>query len=223
MSRGVLLLVVAFCPPTATASSQDTRGASTPEDIELPPAPTNAMEFAQYLMMLSRRAEDAKAAGDYAQAVQYFSALAEAVPNRAVSYRKMCECYLALGDRENALDTCDEARGQEGATIDDQVSYLGVLVSGEEPLTAEQAKDAKAVITHLREQLTDEALLNQLVCEVALKTHDAEALRKCAAVEGLSVERSDEAIGARRIALGAAVLAVILGLMLLARRLPFRS
>lgn len=222
MSRGVLLLVVALHVFPLAASSQDARGAASQQDIELPSAPTNAMEFAQYLMSVSQRAEDAKADGDYARAVQYFSALAEAVPNRAVSYRKMCECYLALGDRENALNTCDDARGKEGATVEDQVSYLRVLISGKEPLTAEQAKDAKAVVAHLRDAQTDEALLEPLLCEVASKTHDSDALKDCAPVESVSVESSDETGGARRVAFGAAVLAVILAVVLFARRLPFR-
>ncbi|MCL2448970.1 MAG: hypothetical protein FWD17_08495, partial [Polyangiaceae bacterium] len=74
------------------------------------------LEMGYWIMDLVAKGQFASQRGDHAAAVKYFSVLSKAVPNRAVSYEKMCKEYLLLGDKEHGFPACAAAVSLPGAT-----------------------------------------------------------------------------------------------------------
>src|SRR5690349_6017232 len=67
------------------------RSLPTPEQ-----AMKNPIEMGYLMMDLIARAEAASQRGDHGVAVRYYSAVARAVPDRSISFSKLCTAYEAL-------------------------------------------------------------------------------------------------------------------------------
>ena len=65
-----------------------------------------------------------------------FGALAKAVPDRSVSYGKMCAAYEALGERDHGLESCRDALGRQGVRVEDFSRYVRLLLDHQGPATS---------------------------------------------------------------------------------------
>jgi hypothetical protein len=141
----------------------------------------NPLEMGYLMMDLIARAEAASQRGDHAAAVRYYRAVAKAVPDRAVSFSKLCRAYKELGEVGNAIQACKEALGKGGVTVEDHASFVRLMLAKEEALTQAELDEVEAVILHLEEQLASEQRLlpAQLRCELATRVEDAARLKAC--------------------------------------------
>jgi len=172
----ITLTVVLVCSFVAHADDD----AATPADeLYMPPEPTHPAEFAGYVMELAERAEISEKHGNHAAAIQYYAALARVDPTRAVSYRKMCRNYQAMGDYENAVEACRATLGADGAEFSDYDAFATLLLASPAQLTQEELADLDSVVAHLEAEVDDPRLAVSLACRVALKIEDERRLERC--------------------------------------------
>ena len=88
----------------------------------------NPLEFGYFLMDVSDLAEAALKRGNHAEAIVYFKTLAAAVPENAVSYRKICKSYQALEDWQDALVYCKEALTKQATFVGDFTRYADIML-----------------------------------------------------------------------------------------------
>jgi len=151
------------------------RSVPTPEQRD-----ANPLEFGYFLMDVSDLAEAALKLNDHKEAVVYFKTLAKAVPERAVSYRKACASYQALGDWQNASSFCKTALLKEGAYVQDFAQFALILLQMKPTFTLQDATDLDAVVEHLRAQLPkDNSMADEIACDVALKLQDNKRFEAC--------------------------------------------
>lgn len=153
---------------------------SVPTEAE---AMKNPLEMGYLMMDMIARAEAATQRGDHAAAVRYYRGLAKAVPARAVSFSKLCKAYEALGDDGQALQSCREALGKGGVTVDDHARYVRLSLKQTAPLDTEKIEELDAIVTHVREQLKEDpqgpVVAALLACEIATRLEHTERLRTC--------------------------------------------
>ncbi len=150
------------------------RSIPTPEQRDADP-----LQYGYFLMDLSDRAEAAIRVGKHKKAIPYFEAMAKAVPNRSVSYAKLCTCYSAMSDWKNAEEQCATALEKEGVTVEDFLRYAQILLEKKADFSANDAKKLTAVIQHVREQVPNGTLADELECQLGLKLSDAGRLKEC--------------------------------------------
>ncbi len=145
----------------------------------------NPLEMGYLMMDLIARADAATQRGDHAAAVRYYRALGKAVPERSVSFAKLCKAYEALGDREQAVEACKLALGKGGVVLEDYARFVHLTLQQAEPLSPDQIEDIDAIVTHIGEQLKGDpqgplsAAL--LACELGTRLEDTKRLEACSA------------------------------------------
>ena len=149
----------------------------------------NPIEFGYFLMDVSDLAEFAIKRKNYAESIPYFKTLIKAVPGKAVSYRKTCISYLALGDWQNALTYCKYALSKEGTFVEDFARYAQILLQMKPNFTLEDAADLDTVVEHLRAQMPNETLADEIKCDVGLKLQDNNRMKEC--TDGLAAKAPD--------------------------------
>jgi hypothetical protein len=147
-------------------------------------ANANPLQFGYLLMDLATRAEVAEKHQDWAGAVRYYQALAQAVPGKSVSYGKMCRAYEALGDRTHGLAACRDALAREGVRVDDHTRYVRLLLDHPGPVTAAERDDVTAIIEHLRKDPATAGAADDVQCQLGARVADLRLLEGC--VAGLS-------------------------------------
>ena len=150
------------------------RSIPTPEQRDEDP-----IEYGYFLMDASDLAEFALKRGDHAEAITYFKTLAKAVPEKAVSYRKVCISYQALSDWQNALAFCKEALSKEGTFVEDFARYAQIMIQMKPQFTADDGLELDEVVAHLRNQVPKDTLADEIACDVGLKLHDNERMKEC--------------------------------------------
>lgn len=148
----------------------------TPEE-----ANANPLQFGYLLMDLATKAELAEKRKDYGGAVRYYLALAKAVPNRSVSYGKMCRNLELMGDRDNGLWACREALGREGVRVDDYQRYVRLLLDHKGPVTAAETSEVNDIAKHLREDAATNSAADEIDCQLGARTSDIRILTACVA------------------------------------------
>jgi tetratricopeptide (TPR) repeat protein len=142
----------------------------------------NPIEFGYFLMDVSDLAEFAIQRKNYAESVPYYKTLIKAVPDRAVSYRKVCISYQVLGDWQNALSYCKEALSKEGTFVEDFARYAQIALQMKPNFTSQDGADLDAVAEHLRGQMSsDDTLADEIICDVGLKLQDNNRMKECTA------------------------------------------
>ena len=143
----------------------------------------NPLKMGYMLMDLIARAEAATEQGDHQAAIRYYRAIAKAVPDRAISFSKLCRAHETVGQYTQALETCREALGKGGVTGEDYARYVRLVLRQKEALTPVQVEELDAVLKHLTAQLGAEAngkvMVAQLACEVATRLEDRGRLAAC--------------------------------------------
>jgi tetratricopeptide (TPR) repeat protein len=151
------------------------------------PSPEQALksplEMGYLMMDLIARAEAATQRGDHAAAIRYYKAVAKAVPDRAVSFAKLCRAHKELGQLDMAIEACRTALGKGGAHSEDHALFVRLLLRQPGELSAAHVADADAVIEHVHKEVAPNAggvrLSTQLACELGARVEDEQRLAKC--------------------------------------------
>ncbi len=118
---------------------------------------------------------------DYASAVKYYRAVAKAVPDRAIAFRKMCDAYEALGDRDKAVASCLSAIAVEGVKYSDYARYVRLVLAKPTGLTKSEEDALATVLNGLKTDEKAHPLVDQLECEVGTRTANLAELEECTA------------------------------------------
>jgi tetratricopeptide (TPR) repeat protein len=141
----------------------------------------NPLQFGYWLMDLTYKAVQATKRGDHAGAVKFYKALVKAVPDRSVSFTRLCESYEAMGDWKDAVETCATALTRDGVTIRDYEHYFSLALAKKGSLTASEIGVLNDVIQHLREDPAGADAASDLACQLAVRIEDVTRLQTCAA------------------------------------------
>ena len=139
----------------------------------------NPLEFGYHMMDLADKADVAARRGDFAGVGRYYEAMAVAVPDRAIGYRKSCEGYEKAGDAEKALKMCRGALAAEGTELGDFTHFAKLLFARPEPLAPVDVEDLSQIATHLKAEQGGMAAGLQIQCELAQRTDDLTRLQAC--------------------------------------------
>ena len=118
----------------------------TPEERNAHP-----LEFGYYLQDLIARAQVAYTKKEWATAAKYFDAIARIVPDRALTFSRLCTCYAELGRVDVAAANCGRAIRLNGALVYDHLRFVKLTLK-KASFTAADAADIDASLAHLRAQ-----------------------------------------------------------------------
>jgi hypothetical protein len=113
----------------------------------------NPLEFGYWLQDMVLRGETAVREKSWDRAVKYYEALARAVPERAVSFSRLCVAYGELGKVEIAAGNCAKAIQLGGATVIDHFRFMNFTL-GKSTLSPGDVANIDASLAHLREHST---------------------------------------------------------------------
>jgi hypothetical protein len=119
----------------------------------IPPAEkrdANPLEFGYWLQDMVLRGETAVREKAWDRATKYYEALARAVPERAVSFSRLCLAYGELGKAEIAAGNCGKAIQLGGATVIDHFRFMNFTL-GKAKLAPSDIADIDASLAHVRE------------------------------------------------------------------------
>ncbi len=154
-----LLAVLALCASAATAAAApgDLSTDFTINDQDpvasIPPVEQrdgNPLEFGYWLQDMVLRGETAIKEKSWDRAAKYYEALARAVPERAVSFSRLCLAYGELGKVEIAAGNCAKAIQLGGATVIDHFRFMNFTL-GKTKLLPTDVADIDASLAHVRE------------------------------------------------------------------------
>jgi len=152
---------------------------SVPTDAE---KNKNPIQFGYYLQDLLARAEEARKLKRFPALVMYYRAVAKAVPENAVSWRKLCEAYKLINDGPHAEATCKNALHTPGSELNDFVRYVEIVTAQPTSLQPDQRAELHAVADHLAAVSQDPSLsvlANRVRCQAAVKLSDVKLLEDC--------------------------------------------
>ena len=143
------------------------------------------LQMGYHIMLLSEKAEAASQRGDHREAANFWRALATAVPDRSLSFSRMCQSYEAAGDYENALEACRTALGKLGVTVEDNLRYARLLIDHKPGgLSASDVEDVEAIGAHIQAQLNNDegaAAAARIACMLGTYQSSASRLQRCTA------------------------------------------
>jgi hypothetical protein len=138
------------------------------------------LQFGYWLQDLIWKAEHSAKTGDHAQAVKYYVALATAVPDRAVGFTLACQEYEALGELDHAINACGQGLLRDGVVVKDYIHFVYLVL--DKPQLRPQDMDAIAtVLAHMRQDPVGRDAVDDLECEVGVRTSNVAQLRECTA------------------------------------------
>ncbi len=140
----------------------------------------NPLEFGYWLQDVTARGVKASEEGDHEKAVKYFKALAKAVPDRAVSFGRLCAEYEALGKRDAALLACSAAITRSGVLLSDYERLVHLVLAKPDRLNEKEVATLAEVVQHVREDPNGGDLAAvPMECDIAVKLRDASKLQQC--------------------------------------------
>jgi hypothetical protein len=168
-------------PPSAERLSDIPIDKRNPESSIPTPEQANAnpVQFGYWLMDMATQAEEAEKKKDWRSAIGFYRALARAVPEKSVSFAKICRAYEELGERENGLSTCRLALGKEGAGADDYSRYVRLLLSHPGPVTSAERDEVSEIVKHMRQDPAAGLGALDVQCQLAVRTGDVPTLQEC--------------------------------------------
>ncbi len=189
------LLAGAACSVVAASAHADQEApprshlSRWPIDVEHPErgvpseAERNAepLEFGYWLQDVAQMAEHASTSGDHATSARLYGALATAVPDRAVSFVKMCQEYEALGELGKAMNACGDALLRDGTTVADYSRFVALVLSKPGSLSAKEIGAVDQVLSHMRADPAGRVAADDLDCAVGARTADVTRLEECTA------------------------------------------
>src|SRR6185503_3389473 len=140
------------------------------------------LNFGYHLMDLADKADVAIQHGDYRQAAKYYEAMAKAVPDTAIGFRKACELWEKAHDPQKALGFCRDALSVQGVTLGDYEHFAKLVLAKEGQLNKSEVAELTQVIEHLKTTGAGGGLAAELQCEVGLRLEAVDRLKECTAV-----------------------------------------
>jgi hypothetical protein len=137
------------------------------------------LQFGYWLQDLTWRAGHAAKRGDHAQAVKYYIALADAVPDRSVGFTRACDEYEAMGDLEHAISACAQGLLRDGVLVKDYQHFVHLVLAKPGPLAKKDVSALSTILAHMREDPAGHDYVDDLECEVAIRTSNVAQLREC--------------------------------------------
>ena len=139
----------------------------------------NPVQFAYWLMDMAGQAEDAEQKKNWRGAIKYYRALAKAVPEKSITYAKICRAYEELGERANGLQACRDALGRQGARADDYSRYVRLLLDHNGVVTANERAEVTQIMKHLRSEASNSLEAEEIQCFLGVRTQDVKMLESC--------------------------------------------
>jgi hypothetical protein len=139
----------------------------------------NPLQYGYFLMDLGLLADNAVKAQDFAKAAGLFEAMVKAVPDEALGYRKACESYEKLGERERALPLCAGALTVHGSVLSDYQQFSKLQMASSAPLTPQEIEGLNQIVDHLKTEKGAELVAAQIECELGTRLEDTTRLRRC--------------------------------------------
>ena len=146
----------------------------TPEQANRDP-----LQFGYWLMDMASLAEEAEKKQDWRSAIRYYQALVKTVPDKSISYGKLCNAYERLGERDNGLRACRDALSKPGARGDDYSRYTRLLLDHPGAVTAAEQTEVADIIKHLRQDGTSPLNADEIQCFLGARMQDLEMLEGC--------------------------------------------
>ncbi len=137
------------------------------------------LEFGYWLQDLALKAERAEKRNDHAAALRFYSAMAKAVPDRAIAFSKMCGESEALGDIQTAINSCGDALLREGVRLGDYERFVRLVVSKPGKLSDKEIAALGQVIEHMKEDTEGRGAVDRNECEIGVRTSNLVQLREC--------------------------------------------
>ncbi len=182
----VLTLAVSFTPGFAWAGEPEAYPINDKDPASSVPrldvANKNPIGFAYLVMELGGRAEKAVKANDLPQAIQYFKAIAKAVPDKAVAFSRLCELYEKQGKRAEAIVHCDIAINREGVTLTDYERLVRLVLAKPGKIEPPLIQKLDAVFAHLAKAEGTRVAGALFQCQLAARLEDAVRLGACTKV-----------------------------------------
>jgi tetratricopeptide (TPR) repeat protein len=141
----------------------------------------NPLQFGYWLMDITYKGTQATKRGDHEAAIRYYRALAKAVPDRSVSFTRLCESYQAAGQWKKAADACATALTRPGVTAAEYAHFFAVMLAKKESLTNQEIEVLTNVIQHLREDPAGHDMADDLECQLGVRLEDSFRLQECTA------------------------------------------
>ena len=139
----------------------------------------NPLQFGYWLMDLTYKADLATKRSDYQASIKYYKALVKAVPDRSVSYTRLCESYEAAGDWKSAVDACATALTQGGVTVNEYAHYFSVALAKKGALSGQEVDALSSVLDHLRGDPAGSQVVDDLMCQLGVRLEDVNRLEQC--------------------------------------------
>jgi hypothetical protein len=152
------------------------------------------LEFGYWLQDLIAKAQAASKRGDHEAAIRYFTAMAKAVPERAISFTRLCEEYAAIGDRDKAIAACANGLYAGGVQVDDYRRYMELVITKPGKLSKDDVASLSKVVQHLVDDPGTADLGRMWECEIAVRTSDSVMLKECTTALAGTAPHSAQAI-----------------------------
>jgi tetratricopeptide (TPR) repeat protein len=152
-----------------------------PEDFIPPVEERNAdpLQFGYWIQDIAANAEHASKQGDHETAVKLYAALGKAVPDRAISYIKMCEEYEVMGDLSQAANACGQAILRDGVHVADYTRFVHLMLTKRGDLREKDIAALSMVLDHMKKDPAGADVAADLECQVGTRTSNVLQLREC--------------------------------------------
>jgi hypothetical protein len=181
-----ILVTILLAPRTGAAAIQTLSSAfqinhANPEASIPDVKARNAkpIEFGYFLQDLVTYAQAAARAGDHLSESRYYRAFIKAVPDSRAGFARLCQSLDAAHQREEALAACKQALGLAGATVEDSVRFVHLVLGKPGNLAAPELDDVNAVIANLRGSPQTRVAASHLECELGVHLESIPLLTEC--------------------------------------------
>jgi tetratricopeptide (TPR) repeat protein len=139
------------------------------------------LEFGYWIQDVAMKAERADKHGDHAAALRFYGALAKAVPDRAVSFSRMCNEYEALGDIDSAINSCGDALMLDGVRLGDYEHFVRLVLAKPGKLGDKEVAALGQVVQHMKDDPHGQSAVDEIECQIGVRTSNVAQLRECTA------------------------------------------
>jgi tetratricopeptide (TPR) repeat protein len=143
------------------------------------------LQFGYWLQDLTWKGEHASRRGDHAAAAKFYGALADAVPDRAIGFTMACQEYETLGDLDHAINACGQGLLREGTMVKDYAHFVALVMAKPGRLGHKETDALAKVLTHMREDPASRDFVDDLECQVGVRTSNVDQLKECTAALAL--------------------------------------
>jgi hypothetical protein len=139
------------------------------------------LQFGYWLQDLIWKAEHASKMGDHAEAAKYYAALATAVPDRSAGFTLACQEYETLGELDHAISACAQGLLRDGVLVKDYTHFIHLILAKPGRLGSKEIQAIGTVLAHMKDDPAGHDFVDELECEVGVRTSNVVQLRECTA------------------------------------------